>query len=115
MTLFNFLILFSSVSFFFYGLSCLFDSFMIDEFIRYRIPKFRKLSGWLQILGSLGIIIGFWIDNFQLLSTLGLSLMMIFGVAVRIKIKDNLIKILPAALYFLLNAYLCCKLIFELH
>ena len=112
MTLFDFLILFSSVSFFFYGLSSFFNSFMIDEFIRYRIPQFRKLTGWFQLLGSLGIIIGFWVDNLQALSTIGLSLMMLFGVAVRIKIKDNLIKILPAVFYCLLNAYLSFKLIF---
>ncbi len=112
MTLFNFLILFSSVSFFFYGLSSFFNSFMIDEFIRYRIPQFRKLTGWFQLLGSLGIIIGFWVDNLQALSTICLSLMMLFGVAVRIKIRDNLIKILPAVFYCLLNAYLSFKLIF---
>ena len=112
MTLFNFLILFSSVSFFFYGLSSFFNSFMIDEFIRYRIPQFRKLTGWFQLLGSLGIIIGFWVDNLQALSTICLSLMMLFGVAVRIKIKDNLIKILPAVFYCILNAYLSFKLIF---
>ena len=85
---------------------------MIDEFIRYQIPQFRKLTGWLQLLGSFGIIIGFWMDNLQILSTIGLSLMMLFGVAVRIKIKDNLIKILPAVFYCLLNAYLSFKLIF---
>ena len=115
MTLFNFLMLFSSVSFFFYGLSCFFNSFMIDEFIRYQIPQFRKLTGWLQLLGSFGIIIGFWMDNLQILSTIGLSLMMLFGIAVRIKIRDNLIKILPAVCYFLLNAYLSFKLIFDLY
>ena len=38
--------------------------------------------------------------------------LMLFGVAVRIKIKDNLIKILPAVFYCLLNAYLSFKLIF---
>ena len=88
---------------------------MIDEFIRYQIPQFRKLTGWLQLLGSFGIIIGFWMDNLQILSTIGLSLMMLFGVAVRIKMKDNLIKILPAVCYFLLNAYLSFKLIFDLY
>ena len=88
---------------------------MIDEFIRYRIPQFRELSGWFQILGSLGIIIGFWIDNIQVLSTIGLSLMMLFGVGVRIKIKDDLIKILPAVCYFVLNTYLSCKLISEMY
>jgi len=88
---------------------------MVDEFIRYRIPKFRKLTGWLQLLGSLGIVIGFWIDYLQIFSTIGLSLMMLLGVTVRINIKDNLTKILPALFYFLLNAYLSFKLIFDLY
>lgn len=87
---------------------------MVDEFIRYRIPKFRKLTGWLQLLGSLGIVIGFWIDYLQIFSTIGLSLMMLLGVTVRINIKDNLTKILPALFYFLLNAFLSFKLILEL-
>ena len=88
---------------------------MVDEFIRYRIPQFRKLTGWLQLLGSLGIIIGFWIDYLQIFSTIGLSLMMLFGVTVRINIKDNLTKILPALFYFLLNAFLSFILILELY
>ena len=88
---------------------------MVDEFIRYRIPQFRKLTGWLQLLGSLGIIIGFWIDYLQIFSTIGLSLMMLLGVTVRIKIKDNLTKILPALFYFLLNAFLSFILILELY
>jgi hypothetical protein len=88
---------------------------MVDEFVRYGIPQFRMLTGWLQLLGSLGIIIGFWVDYFQIFSTIGLSLMMLFGVTVRIKIRDNLTKILPAFFYFLLNAFLSFKLILELH
>tara|TARA_Y100000996_G_scaffold246198_1_gene193581 strand:+ start:229 stop:495 length:267 start_codon:yes stop_codon:yes gene_type:complete len=88
---------------------------MVDEFIRYRIPQFRKLTGWLQLLGSLGIIIGFWIDYLQIFSTIGLSLMMLLGINIRIKIKDNLTKILPALFYFLLNAFLSFKLILELY
>jgi len=88
---------------------------MVNEFVRYGIPQFRKLTGWLQLLGSLGIIIGFWIDYLQIFSTIGLSLMMLLGVTVRIKIKDNLTKILPALFYFLLNAFLSFILILELY
>ena len=88
---------------------------MVNEFVRYGIPQFRKLTAWLQLLGSLGIIIGFWIDYLQIFSTIGLSLMMLLGVTVRIKIKDNLTKILPALFYFLLNAFLSFILILELY
>lgn len=88
---------------------------MVNEFVRYGIPQFRKLTAWLQLLGSLGIIIGFWIDYLQIFSTIGLSLMMLLGVTVRIKIKDNFTKILPALFYFLLNAFLSSILILELY
>ncbi|MDC0479006.1 DoxX family protein [Flavobacteriaceae bacterium] len=111
MTLLDPLLWFSSISFLFYGIGCFTSRFMMEEFIRYGIPKFRKLTGVLQLLGALGIIVGFWMDYFQILSTFGLSLLMLFGVITRIKIKDGLMKTIPALFYCLLNGYLCFKLI----
>jgi|TARA_B100000900_G_C20103947_1_gene523117 intracellular septation protein A len=84
---------------------------MKEEFTRYKIPQFRKLTGVIQLLGAFGIIMGFWIDYLQILSTIGLSLLMLFGVITRIIIKDSLMKTLPALLYCLLNGYLCFELI----
>jgi uncharacterized membrane protein YphA (DoxX/SURF4 family) len=83
---------------------------MVEEFLRYGIPQFRKLTGLLQLLGALGIILGFWMDYIQILSTLGLSLLMLFGVITRIVIKDGLMKTTPALFYCLLNAYLSFEL-----
>ena len=83
---------------------------MVGEFLRYGIPQFRKLTGLLQLLGALGIILGFWMDYIQILSTLGLSLLMLFGVITRIVIKDGLMKTTPALFYCLLNAYLSFEL-----
>lgn len=110
MTLLDFLLWFSSVSFLFYGIGCFTNPFMVREFDRYGIPQFRKLTGILQLLGALGIIIGFRMNYLQIPSTLGLSLLMLFGVITRIVIKDDLIKTLPALFYCLLNGYLCFKL-----
>lgn len=87
---------------------------MEAEFIRYGIPQFRKLTGLLQLLGGLGIIIGFWEEPLQILSTLGLSLLMLFGVITRMIIKDSLIKTSPALFYCILNAYLSFELIQKL-
>lgn len=84
---------------------------MEGEFLRYGIPQFRKLTGLLQLLGAIGIIIGFWIVPLQILSTLGLSLLMLFGIITRMVIKDSLIKTSPALFYCLLNAYLSFELI----
>ena len=114
MTLIDLLIWFSAVSFLFYGIGCFTNPFMVEEFLRYGIPQFRKLTGVLQFLGALGIIIGFWMDYIQILSTLGLSLLMLFGVIMRIVIRDGLIKTLPALFYCLLNGYLCFELTLSL-
>jgi uncharacterized membrane protein YphA (DoxX/SURF4 family) len=111
LTLLNLLLWFSSISFLFYGVGCFTIRFMVEEFDRYGIPQFRKLTGVLQLLGALGIIVGFWMDYLQIISTLGLSLLMLFGVITRIMIKDGLIKTLPALSYSLLNGYLCFELI----
>ena len=104
------LLWFSAVSFLLYGIGCFTSAFMKEEFIRYGIPKLRKLIGVLQLLGSLGIIVGFRVEYLQPLSTLGICLLMFFGVITRILIKDDLIKTLPALFYCLLNGYLCFKL-----
>jgi intracellular septation protein A len=106
LTLIDLLLWFSAVSFLFYGTGCFTSNFMVNEFVRYGIPQFRKLTGILQLLGALGIIVGFWADHLQLMSTLGLSLLMLFGVITRIMIKDGLMKTFPALFYCLLNAYL---------
>ena len=111
MTIFDLLLIFSGVSFLFYGISCLTSAFMANEFIRYGIPQFRKLTGVLQLLGALGIIIGFWVGHLQLISTIGLSFLMLLGIFTRIMIKDDFIKTFPAIFYFLLNAYLGFEII----
>lgn len=110
MTLLDLLLWFSTISFLFYGIGCFTSPFMVEEFLRYGIPQFRKLTGLLQLLGALGIILGFWMDYIQILSTLGLSLLMLFGVITRIVIKDGLMKTTPALFYCLLNAYLSFEL-----
>ena len=83
---------------------------MVNEFIRYGIPQYRKLTGILQILGGLGIIIGFWVDHLQFISVLGLSVLMLLGVVTRIMIKDDFVKTFPALFYCLLNVYLSYNL-----
>jgi len=111
MTLIQLALIFSAVSFFMYGIGCFVSSYMIQEFVRYGIPQFRKLTGWLQLLGAVGILLGIWNIYIQILSTLGLSLLMFCGVITRIQIKDSFIKTLPALSYCLLNAYISYTLI----
>ncbi|WP_116126154.1 DoxX family protein [Lewinella sp. IMCC34183] len=98
---------FSGISFLFFGVSCQTSSYMEREFIRYGYARQRPLVGYLQILGGLGLILGYYFS--PLLATAaagGLALMMAYGFGVRMYIRDTLIQATPALFYAVLNAYL---------
>ena len=97
---------FSAFSFLFFGVGCLYSPRLIKEFQRYGIPQFRALTGFLQLIGAGGILVGYYYPPLQLISTFGLALLMFFGLGVRIKIKDSFWQSLPALLYCLLNSLL---------
>ena len=100
----NFAILvFSATSFLFYGISSLYSSRMILEYERWGCEKFRKTIAVLQILGSVGLLIGYFFALLLPLVSAFFTLMMIVAIVVRIRIKDNIIKILPAILYAVIN------------
>ncbi len=93
----------SSILFAWYGMSALFSESMVDEFKRYRLARFRVLTGLLQVAASLGIIVGHFYRPILLISAGGLATMMILGVITRVKIKDPLPAALPAFALCLLN------------
>jgi uncharacterized membrane protein YphA (DoxX/SURF4 family) len=97
------LLLFSAVSFIFYGISSFFSKRMLSEYARWGYKNQRILLGCLQLLGGVGLLIG--ITNTVLLSVASflLTFMMIKAVFVRIKIKDNIIQMSPAILYTVVN------------
>jgi uncharacterized membrane protein YphA (DoxX/SURF4 family) len=97
------LLLFSAVSFIFYGISSFFSKRMLSEYARWGYKNQRILLGCLQLLGGVGLLIG--ITNTVLLSVASflLTFMMITAVFVRIKIKDNIIQMSPAILYTVVN------------
>ncbi|MGB2760705.1 DoxX family protein [Maribacter stanieri] len=100
------IIIFSGVSFLFFGISCLFSNFMVLEFKRYDLEKFRVLVGLLQLLGSLGLFLGFFSKNWAILASLGLAVLMAIGFMVRVKIKDPFILSFPSLFYAVLNMIL---------
>ena len=63
----------------------------------------------LEILGALGLLVGLKFNLILLISSLGLSLLMLAGVLVRIKIKDTIWISLPAFFYMVLNGFVFCK------
>ena len=100
------LIVFSALSFLFYGLGCFTSRHLKKEFVRFGFSGQRWLIGLLQIWGALGLIGGLWFPVLGKAGAAGLALMMLAGILVRFKIRDTLLKTMPAVLYFLVNAYL---------
>ena len=101
---------FSSWAFIYFGINCFYSKFIIAEFSRYDLPKFRKLTGYLQLLGALGLIIGLYFTPILLLlASIGLCLLMLSGFLVRLKIKDNFIQSSPSFIFAVLNLFIALK------
>ena len=97
------IVLFSAFSFIFYAISSFYSDRMIFEYERWGYKKFRKLIASLQFIAGFGLLIGWYFPLLLIFASSALSLMMITAISVRIRIKDNVIKILPAILYAILN------------
>ena len=96
----------SIASFAWYGTSCFVSAGMVAEFERYRLARFRTLTGVLQVAGSLGLLVGYFSRPLLLLSAGGLATMMLLGVLVRLRIRDPLSAAIPAAVFFSLNLFI---------
>lgn len=107
--MFPILNLFCALSFIVYGASCLAAAHMVREFERFGLPNYRKLTGILQLLGAVGLLIGFRFPTIGALAAGGLTLQMLIGFGVRLKIRDQFLHCLPAFVYLLINAWLCVQ------
>jgi hypothetical protein len=84
---------------------------MRTEFSRYGLAGYRKLVGALQIAGATGLIFGLYVHwPLQLFAALGLTLLMMMGFGVRLKIRDTWLQAMPSLAYALLNAFIAYKL-----
>ena len=107
MTIYSFCIVLSSVSFLGYGISYFAGTQMKSEFKRFQLEKLGLLVVVLEILGAVGLLIGFWVSKpLLLLASGGLALLMLLGLIVRFRLKDSLWISLPALFYMLLNGYI---------
>ena len=103
----------SGVSFFFFGFAFFFNDLFISEFDSYGLTEYREVVGFFELLGGIGCILGILYKKVLILSSLGLSIMMLLGVVVRIKINDTFIQTLPALLFFLVNVVLFLDIIVQ--
>lgn len=98
--------LISAILFAWFGLKALLSESMVAEFKRYRLARFRVLTGVLQVVGSLGIIVGHFYRPILLISAGGLTAMMFLGMITRVRIKDPLFAALPAFALGALNLFI---------
>jgi hypothetical protein len=76
---------------------------MVIEFDRYGLSRFRKFVGLLELLGGLGMLVGMYFKTILLISSFGLSLLMILGVATRLRVRDSLLETTPAGILCVVN------------
>jgi hypothetical protein len=111
MSYLNILIYFSAISFLIYGIAYFVSSNMKYEFKRFGLEKYGPLTAILELAGAIGLFIGIQNHTVLLLASAGLTLLMLLGTGVRIKMKDSVLVSLPAFFYFLLNAFILYKTI----
>ncbi|MDA9335052.1 DoxX family protein [Flavobacteriaceae bacterium] len=97
------ILLFSAISFIFYGITSFFSKRMLSEYARWGYKNQRILLGCLQLLGGVGLIVGIINSTLLIIASFLLTFMMITAVFVRIKIKDNIVQMFPAIFYTVLN------------
>lgn len=106
MNLLKVLTFISGFSFIGYGIAYFYTSKMKSEFKRFGLEKYGSLTAILELLGGVGLLVGLIFHPILLLSSSGLTLLMLLGLGVRIKVKDSLWISLPAVLFLLLNAFI---------
>jgi len=82
---------------------------MKDEFKRFGLEKFKTLTGILEILGGIGLLVGLKYPFILSASSGGLFVLMILAVRLRFKLKDSFAESLPAVILMLLNLYILTK------
>ena len=92
--------------FLFYGLSVLVSDSMVKEFERFGLVRYRQLTGVLQVLGALGLGLGYLLPHLVVPAAGGLALLMAAGVAVRIRCRDSIADALPASIMFAMNLFI---------
>ena len=96
--LFSLVQLGTAVAFLVYGIACFFSRALTAEFERWGLRSIQRLTGSLEILGGLGLLVGFFSPTIRCMSSSGLALMMVCALLVRAKVRDRAVLWAPAAL-----------------
>lgn len=100
------LALVSGLSFLHYGFGILFRPRLREEFARYGLPAIRIFVGVMELLGGAAVLLGLAYAPLGAFGAAGLTLLMVLGLVVRLRIHDAPRLMLPAASLGGLNAVL---------
>lgn len=103
------LTIFSSLCFLTYAIQCLTTTRMRTEFERYGVPQLRRLTGVLQVLAGIGLLVGLRWRPALTIASGGLMVMMIVALAVRVRIKDGIVRSLPAFTLMVVNGLILVR------
>ncbi len=95
----------SMLLFFYYGISVLASDAMVREFEKFGLPRFRRLTGVLEVLGAAGLLVGYALPPLVIVASGGLAVLMVLGVAVRLRAGPPLTDAVPAFVMAAINAY----------
>jgi hypothetical protein len=76
---------------------------MEEEFERYGLSRFRRLTGGLELIGGVGLLVGLFLPAVMIAASAGLAVLMLLGVIARVRVRDPLLEILPAGLLMVTN------------
>ncbi len=96
----------SVLLFLYYGLAVFVSDAMVTEFERFGLPRYRKPTGFLELLGAVGLILGYFVPHLTVVAAGGLTLLMAAGVVVRHRCRDSLVDALPASVMLLMNLFI---------
>lgn len=97
---------FSVIVFLYFGTSCLFADGMKADFERFGMSRLRILTGVLEVMGAVGLVVGQFVPELVIVSASGLALLMMMGLITRIRVRDPLHEMLPAGVLLVVNAFL---------
>ena len=99
-------VIFSSFSFIAYTIAYLVAPKLRSEFKELKIDKLSTLVVCLELLGAFGLLIGFFYTPIMIVSSLGLSVLMLLGVLIRLRHRQPLKLTLQAFFFMLLNGFI---------
>jgi uncharacterized membrane protein YphA (DoxX/SURF4 family) len=100
------LVVANSAAFLVYGAHCLRSESMPGEFARYGLAHLRVLTGVLEVLAGIGLIVGLWWPLALRVSSAGLALLMLCALVARIRVRDTVQLWVPALTLLVVNAWI---------